>query len=138
MMKKVFLAAAALLVLTGCAARRPEDELSLARERIEKYLFNEESLTQSEMNILSSYMLRLAAMECYLVEYRIWNKPGYRKIEKQFIADCELWNKKLEEEKRKPSEFAGGSREPMDRNVRMTDFLQKRIDELKTEWLAKP
>ena len=138
MMKKAFFAAAVMLVLTGCAARLPEDELRLARERIDRYLFNEESLTQSEMNILSSYMLRLASMECYLVEYRIWNMPGYGKIEKQFIADRELWNKKLEEEKRKPSEFAGGSREPMDRNLRMTDFLRERIDELKTKWLTKP
>ena len=137
-MKKSIFAALALLALTGCATRLPEDELRLTRERLDKYLFNEESLTQSEMTIMSEYLLRLARMEQYMIEYRIWNQPGYDKIEKQFMADCELWNKKLEEEGRKPSEYAGGSMEPMDRNLRMTDLVRKRIDELKTKWRAKP
>lgn len=137
-MKKSILAALALLTLTGCATRLPEEELRLTRERLDKYLCNEESLTQSEMTILSEYLLRLARMEQYMIEYRVWNQPGYDKIEKQFMADCELWNKKLEEETRKPSEYAGGSMEPMDRNLRMTDLVRKRIDELKTKWLARP
>ena len=137
-MKKSIFAALALLALTGCATRLPEDELRLTRERLDKYLFNEESLTQSEMTIMSEYLLKLARMEQYMIEYRIWNQPGYDKIEKQFMADCERWNKKLEEEGRKPSEYAGGSMEPMDRNLRMTDLVRKRIDELKTKWQAKP
>ena len=137
-MKKSIFAALALLALTGCATRLPEEELRLTRERLDKYLFNEESLTQSEMTIMSEYLLKLARMEQYMIEYRIWNQPGYDKIEKQFMADCECWNKKFEEEGRKPSEYAGGSMEPMDRNLRMTDLVRKRIDELKTKWLAKP
>ena len=137
-MKKTIFAAFALLALTGCATRLPEEELRLTRERLDKYLFNEENLTQSEMTILSEYELKLACMERYMIEYRIWNQPGYEKIEKQFMADCELWNKKLEEEARKPSEYEGGSMEPMDRNLRMTDLVRKRIEELKTKWLAKP
>ena len=130
-MKKSIFAALALLALTGCATRLPEDELRLTRERLDKYLFNEENLTQSEMTIMSEYLLRLARMEQYMIEYRIWNQPGYDKIEKQFMSDCERWNKKLEEEGRKPSEYTGGSMEPMDRNLRMTDLVRKRIDELK-------
>ena len=137
-MKKSILAALALLALTGCAPRLPEEELRLTRERLDKYLCSEENLTQSEMTILSEYELKLACMERYMIEYRIWNRPGYEKIEKQFMADCELWNKKLEEEARKPSEYEGGSMEPMDRNLRMTNLVRKRIDELKTKWLAKP
>ena len=137
-MKKSIFAALALLALTGCATRLPEEELRMTRERLDKYLFNEENLTQSEMTIMSEYLLRLARMEQYMIEYRIWNQPGYDKIEKQFMADCERWNKKLEEEGRKPSEYAGGSMEPMDRNLRMTDLVRKRIDELKTKWQAKP
>ena len=137
-MKKSIFAALALLALTGCATRLPEEELRLTRERLDKYLFNEGNLTQSEMTILSEFLLRLARMEQYLIEYRIWNQPRYDKIEKQFMADCERWNKKLEEEGRKPSEYAGGSMEPMDRNLRMTDLVRKRIDELKTKWRAKP
>ena len=137
-MKKSIFAALALFALTGCATRLPEEELRLTRERLDKYLFNEENLTQSEMTILSEYEWKLACMERYMIEYRIWNQPGYEKIEKQFMADCELWNKKLEEEARKPSEYEGGSMEPMDRYLRMTDLVRKRIDELKTKWLAKP
>ena len=137
-MKKSILAALALLVLTGCATRLPEEELRLTRERLDKYLFNEENLTQSEMTILSEYLLKLARMEQYMIEYRIWNQPGYDKIERKFMADCELWNKKLEEEGKKPSEYAGGSMEPMDRNLRMTDLVRKRIDELKAKWRTKP
>jgi len=139
-MKKKFFsaAAAALLVLTGCSSRLPEEELRQARERIDRYLFNEETLTQSEMTILSSYELNLAFMEHYLTEYRIWNQPGYKEIEKQFMEDCERWRKELETESQKPSEFEGGSLAPMDHNLRMTQFVQKRIDELKTKWLAKP
>ena len=137
-MKKSIFAALALLALTGCVTRLPEDELRMTRERLDKYLFNEESLTQSEMTILSEYELKLACMECYLIEYRIWNQPGYGKIEKQFMADCELFEKKLKAEREKPSDYAGGSMEPMDRNLRMLGLIQKRIDELKTKWLAKP
>lgn len=124
--------------MTGSATRLPEEELRLTRERLDKYLFNEENLTQSEMTIMSEYLLRLARMEQYMIEYRIWNQPGYDKIEKQFMSDCERWNKKLEEEGRKPSEYTGGSMEPMDRNLRMTDLVWKRIDELKTKWQVKP
>ena len=137
-MKKSIFAALALLALTGCATRLPEEELRLTRERLDKYLFNEENLTQSEMTILSEYELKLACMERYMIEYRIWNQPGYDKIEKQFMADCERWDKKLEEEGKKSSVYAGGSMEPCDRNLKMVDFVQKRIDELKTKWLAKP
>ena len=137
-MKKSIFAAIALFALTGCATRLPEDELRMTRERLDKYLLNEENLTQSEMTILSEYELKLACMECYLIEYRIWNQPGYEKIEKQFMADCELFEKKLKAEREKPSDYAGGSMEPMDRNLRMLGLIQKRIDELKTKWLAKP
>ena len=137
-MKKSIFAAIALFALTGCATRLPEDELRMTRERLDKYLINEENLTQSEMTILSEYELKLACMECYMIEYRIWNQPGYEKIEKQFMADCELFEKKLKAEREKPSDYAGGSMEPMDCNLRMLGLIQKRIDELKTKWLAKP
>ena len=57
-MKKSIFAALALLALTGCATRLPEEELRLTRERLDKYLFSEENLTQSEMTIMSEYLLR--------------------------------------------------------------------------------
>ena len=136
-MMKVILAAAALLVLTGCAVRLPEDELRMTRERLDNYWRNR-NLTQTEMTRWSADELELAEMERYIIEYRIRNQPGYEKIEKQFTADCELFEKKLKAEWEKPSEYAGGSMEPMDRNERMTALVEKRIAELKAKWLTKP
>ncbi|MBE6399189.1 MAG: hypothetical protein E7041_03490 [Lentisphaerae bacterium] len=95
------------------------------------------AMTQSEINILSQYMLQLANMEKYLIEFRIWNQHGYEKIEKAFMADCKAWDKRAEAEEQKPSEFEGGSMAPCDHNLRMTFFVQKRIEELKNKWQKK-
>lgn len=124
-MMKVILAAAALLVLTGSATRLPEDG-------------GRKTLTQIEMTRWSADELDLACMERNRLEYRIRNQPGYEKIEKRFMADCELFEKKLKAEWEKPSEYAGGSMEAMDRNDRMTALVEKRIAELKANWLTKP
>ena len=124
-MKKKFLAAAALLVLAGCAVLLPDD-------------VNRKDLTQMEMTRLSADELEIACMERNRLEYRIRNQPGYEKIEKQFTADCKLFEKKVKAEWEKPSEYAGGSMEAMDRNDRMTALVEKRIAELKAKWLTKP
>ena len=145
MMKMSLLVAASLLFLVGCSTRLPEEELRLpeeelrlAREQLDKILFKEGRLTQSEMTILSEYELTLACMERDLIQFRICNQPEYMKIEKQVIADSKRWNKILDEEYKSPSEYAGGSMEPMDRNLRMTARVLEQIDELKTKWLAEP
>ena len=135
-MRQIIFSVFILLTVTGCATSLPEDELAHTRERVEHYLINE-AMTQSEMNILSQYMLQLANMEKYLIEFRIWNQPGYEKIEKAFMADCKAWDKRAEAEEQKPSEFEGGSMAPCDHNLRMTFFVQKRIAELKNKWLKK-
>ena len=138
MIKRALFALAALLLVSGCSQERlPEDDLRIARQKLEHHLLEDENLTQSEMTILSEYMLKLAGMEEYLIEYRIWNRPGYDKIEKAFREDCERWRKLAVAESEKPSEYAGGSLEPMDHNMRMVGFFQQRIDELKTKWLSK-
>jgi len=137
MMKKNLFAACALLALCGCAARSPEEELRMTRERLERYLFSEEALTQTEMTILSEYLLHLTYMERNMIEYRICNRPGYGEIEKRFLADRARRNRELEEEYRRPSDYAGGSMEPADRNLRMTALEQKHIRELKEKWLAE-
>ena len=121
------------LLLSGCAARLPEDELRSTRERLGHYLIRE-VMTQSEMNIVSCYLAELAKMERYMIEYRIWNQPGYDNIEKSFMEDCEAWERRAEVEARKPSEFKGGSLAPCDLNLRREHLEQKRIDELKTKW----
>ena len=94
-MMKTFFVAAALLVLTGCATRLPEDG-------------GRKDLTQMEMTRWSADELELAEMERRRLEYCIRNQTGYEKIEKQFMADCELFEKKLKAEWEKPSDYAGG------------------------------
>ena len=122
-----------MLTITGCAVHLPEDELSSARSKLDYYLQNC-AMAQQEMNLISSYMLQLANMEKYMIEYRIWNQSNYDQIEKEFNADCEAWEKRAEAENLKPSQYEGGSLAPMDHNLRMTDFIEKRIEELRTTW----
>ena len=135
-MKQIIFSVLILLTVTGCATRLPEDELARSRNHLERYLMND-AMTQSEINILSQYMVELANMERYLLKYRIWNQPNYDKIEKAFTADCETWEKRADAEAKKPSPYKGGSAEPMDHNLRMTGFIEKRIEELRTKWRQK-
>ncbi len=135
-MKQIIFSAVILLVAAGCSCRLPEDELNLTRNRLEHYM-QYDAMTQSEMTILSEYMLQLANMEKHLIEYRIWNQDGYGKIEKAFMNDCAEWEKLADKEAKKPSQFEGGSLAPCDHNLRMTGFVQERIDELKNKWLNK-
>ena len=125
-----------MLTVTGCATRLPEDELAHSRNRLERYLMTD-AMTQSEINILSQYMVELANMERHLLEYRIWNQSNYDQIEKAFTADCEAWEKRADAEAKKPSPYKGGSAEPMEHNLRMTGFIEKRIEELRTKWRQK-
>ena len=135
-MKTIIFSTLILLTVTGCATRLPEDELARSRERLEHYLMND-AMTQSEINILSQYMVELANMERYLLEYRIWNQPNYDQIEKAFTADCEAWEKRADAEAKKPNPYKGGSAEPMEHNLRMTGFIEKRIEELRNKWRKK-
>ena len=95
------------------------------------------AMTQNEMNILSRNMVELANMERNWLEYRIWNQSNYDQIEKAFTADCEAWEKRADAEAKKPSEFEGGSMAPCDHNLRMTGFIEKRIEELRNKWRQK-
>ena len=132
-MKTIFFSALILLTATGCAVRLPEDDLRQSRGNLEHYLLND-AMQQQEINLISTYMVQLANMEKYLLEYRIWNQSNYDQIKKDFHADCEAWEKRAEAENQKPSQFEGGSLAPMDHNLRMTDFIEKRIHELRTKW----
>ena len=135
-MKTIIFSTLILLTVTGCATRLPEDELSSTRNCLEHYLMNN-ATTQSELNILSQNMVELANMERHLLEYRIWNQSNYDQIEKSFTADCEAWEKRADAEAQKPSQFEGGSLAPMDHNLRMASFIEKRIEELRTKWRQK-
>lgn len=92
---------------------------------------------QSEMTIVSEFQLELAQMELYHVRYTVWNREDYAEIEAAFRRDEQAWEKKLKAEQQKPSEFEGGSLAPMDHNLRMTGFVERRIAELREKWVRK-
>ena len=113
-----------------------QGELRDARNKLNHYLVNE-AMTQSEMTTLSEFQLTLAQMELYHIRYTIWNQENYESIEAEFQKDEQRWEEDLKKEQEKPSEFEGGSMAPMDHNMRMTAFVEKRINELKLKWIKK-
>ena len=113
-----------------------QEELRDARNKLEHYMLND-AMTQGEMTTLSEFQLHLAQMELYHVRYTIWNQSNYEKIESEFQKDEQRWEENLKKEQNKPSEFEGGSMAPMDHNMRMTAFVEKRINELKLKWIKK-
>ncbi len=113
-----------------------QGELRDARNKLNHYLVNK-AMTQSEMTTLSEFQLHLAQMELYHVRYTIWNQENYKSIEADFQKDEQRWEEDLKKEQEKPSEFEGGSMAPMDHNMRMTAFMEKRINELKLKWIKK-
>ena len=92
---------------------------------------------QSEMSMVSGFQLQLALMELYHLRYTIWNQSNYSKIEADFQKNEEAWEQLYKKEQEKPSEFEGGSMAPMDHNLRMVAFIEKRIAELKSNWCEK-
>ena len=113
-----------------------QGELRDARNKLNHYLVNE-AMTQSEMTTLSEFQLHLAQMELYHVRCIIWNQENYESIEVEFQKDEQRWEDDLKKEQEKPSEFEGGSMAPADHNMRMTAFVEKRINELKLKWIRK-
>ena len=113
-----------------------QGELRDARNKLEHYMLND-VMTQGEMTTLSEFQLHLVQMELYHVRYTIWNQENYEAIEKSFQKDEQRWEEELKKEQAKPSEFEGGSMAPMDHNMRMTSFIEKRIAELKQKWLKR-
>ena len=144
-MKKssVFIICVVLLgigVSSGCTYSKQnlgiQGELRYTRKKLEFYMTNE-AITIGEMTTLSEFQFHLAQMELYHVRYTIWNQKNYEKIEADFQKDEQAWEQRFKDEQEKTSEFEGGSMAPMDLNMRMTAFIEKRIAELKTKWLKK-
>ena len=113
-----------------------QGELRDARNKLEHYMLND-AMTQGEMTTLSEFQLSIAQMELYHVRYTIWNQENYESIEADFQKDEQRWEEELKKEQEKPSEFEGGSMAPMDHNMRMTAFVERRINELKLKWIKK-
>ena len=113
-----------------------QEELRDARNKLNHYQVNK-AMTQGEVTTLSEFQLTLAQMELYHVRYTIWNQENYGSIEAEFQKDEQRWEAELKKEQEKPSEFEGGSMAPADHNMRMTAFVEKRINELKLKWIKK-
>ena len=113
-----------------------QGELRDARNKLKHYMLND-AMTQGEVTTLSEFQLTLAQMELYHVRYTIWNQENYESIEADFQKDEQRWEEKLKQKQAKPSEFEGGSMAPMDYNMRMTAFMEKRIKELKDKWIRR-
>lgn len=107
-----------------------QGELRNARMKLEANFTG----AQSEMTIVSEFQFALVQMKLYHVRYTIWNQKNYAEIESDFRKDEAEWEEKFKKEQQKPSAFEGGSMAPMDHNMRMTAFLEKRIAELKAKW----
>jgi hypothetical protein len=142
--KAIFGTAAVILLLAIAfavgrwSANRPasvEKELSHAQNRLTHLLINEGDFAQVHLTTVSAYIRQLADMELYWTNLRIWNQPGYGKIEAEYRKDEELWEKRLEDEVNQPSDFEGGTMAPMDLNLRMATLINERIDEIRKKWL---
>ena len=123
--------------VTGCTHAEQnlgiQGELRNARIKLEANYTG----SQSEMTIVSGFQLQLALMELYHVRYTIWNQSNYGQIEADFQKNEQIWEQLFKKEQEKPSEFEGGSMAPMDYNLRMLAFIEKRIAELRSDWCQK-
>ena len=124
-------------LLNGCAC--PDKNLGIQGELRDARLKLDANYTgtQTEMTMVSEFQLNLARMELSHLRYLIVNQGDYGKIEEDFRKDEQAWEQRFKDEQEKTSEFEGGSMAPMDFNMRMTAFIEKRISELKAKWLKK-
>ena len=131
--------AALLSVVTVSGCTHPKQNLGIQGELRNARVKLEANYTgpQSEMSMVSGFQLQLALMELYHLRYTIWNQSNYSKIEADFPKNEEAWEQLYKKEQEKPSEFDGGSMAPMDHNLRMVAFIEKRIAELKSNWCKK-
>jgi hypothetical protein len=117
------IATAALLLVIGYYAghlkTRPnsiDDALESAHCYIYQQVYNNGNLTQTDMNIYSSYALKLANMQRLLLE----------------TNDFE-WIKQYNIEMNKPLQYEGGSLAPTEYGMRGYNLQLKRIQHLKDQ-----
>ena len=124
-------------VVTGCA--HLEQNLGIQGELRNVRMKLEANYTgpQSEMTIVSGFQLQLALMELYHVRYTIWNQSNYGQIEADFQKNEQVWEQLFKKSQEKTSELEGGSMAPMDHNLQLAAFVEKRIAELKSNWCEK-
>ena len=111
-----------------------EAVLLTARKECERELNSNENFSQWNLNMCSAFLRRLAEMELAWRQLGVTNSASYSQIEPEYMKWCQEWDKKLEEDRNRPSEFAGGSMEMMDAALRQYWLLCEQLDELECKW----
>ena len=91
-----------------------ESALLTARKECERELYGNANFAQWNLNMCSSFLRRLAEMELAWRRLEVTNSASYSQIEADYMRWGQEWDKRLEEDRQRPSEFAGGSMEMMD------------------------
>lgn len=111
-----------------------ESALQSARQECERELHGNADFSQLKLNICSSFLRRLAEMELAWRRIDVENSASYARLESDYIKWSQDWEKKLEEDRKRPSEFAGGSMEMMDACLRQYGLLCEQLNELECKW----
>lgn len=111
-----------------------ESALQSARQECERQLYGNADFSQLELNICSSFLRRLAEMELAWRRIDVENSASYARLESDYIKWSQDWERKLEEDRKRPSEFAGGSMEMMDACLRQYGLLCGQLEELESKW----
>ena len=111
-----------------------ESALQTARKECERELYGNANFSQWNLNMCSSFLRRLAEMELAWRQVEVENSAGFSQMETDYIKWLDEWDKRLEEDRQRPSEFAGGSMEMMDCALRQYDLLCEQLDELECKW----
>lgn len=111
-----------------------ESALQSARQECERQLYGNADFSQLELNICSSFLRRLAEMELAWRRIDVENSASYARLESDYIKWSQDWERKLEEDRKRSSEFAGGSMEMMDACLRQYRLLCGQLEELESKW----
>ena len=128
-----------LLIGAGIGHALPRNEsvesaLLTARMECERELYGNANFSQWNLNMCSSFLRRLVEMELAWRRLEVENCVGFSRMEAAYMKWQEEWEKRLEEDRKRPSEFAGGSMEMMDCALRQYDLLCEQLDELECKW----
>ena len=82
----------------------------------------------------SSFLRQLAEMELAWQQIEVENSADYDRMEADYMKWQAEWEKRLREDRQRPSEFAGGSMEMMDCALRQYELLCEQLEELECKW----
>lgn len=111
-----------------------ESALKQARSECKRELYGNADFSQWHLNLCASFLHRLAEMELAWRRLEVENSASYSRMESDYMKWSQEWEKKLEDDRKRPSEFAGGSMEMMDASLRQYGLLCGQLSELECQW----